>query len=300
MSCRDGGSPGPERRRGRRRHRRDVPGGAQALQPEQYRQLGLLVDDLVRLPGHQAREREAALALGFTGEDVRDDRQCARPRGAVPPARADSQRNRRFARSDCSRFRFSWVAPGRASSRSAPGTPVSMRAASAGPFLLRLALVAPLTDDAGEHVVAQLDALRSVPSSIRTRREWMSRSSSSSVTLGRHGVVAGVAVAETLLGDELVLDELGDPDGQVVDARRVVVGEDVALRALDQLLVEPLLRRGVFAPRSAHGRTGSAARAPRQERRMRPTAPSPSASASPTRARSSPAMNRTTCCACWR
>ena len=54
----------------------------------------------------------------------------------------------------------------------------------------------------------------------------------------RHRVLAGVAVAKPLLGDQLGLDEVRDARRQVTHTRRVVVRQDVALGVLDQLLVE--------------------------------------------------------------
>ena len=98
------------------------------------------------------------------------------------------------------------------------------------PLLLRqLPPVAPLPDDAGEHVVSQLDARGPVPF---LQPDQAGSDEPGELVLGQavgHGVVPGDDVPEALLGDQLVLDEAGDAVGQAADARRVVVVEHVAL-----------------------------------------------------------------------
>src|SRR6185312_11348827 len=56
--------------------------------------------------------------------------------------------------------------------------------------------------------------------------------------MGRHCVLANVAVAEPLLSDQFGLDEPRDAWVQIAHARRVVVGERVTFGVLDESLIE--------------------------------------------------------------
>ena len=209
---------------------------AQALQPEQHGQLWLLIDELCRLPGHRARECQRTLALSVTEEHVRRHRQRTR---------CDEQHRERYGEPTESTLLalrlqspLSLVDPLFVQFLLALGRGLQL-CCQRGAFLLRLTLVAPLPDHVSEDVVAQLDALSAIPvldadqSGADQLVEFRLRE------MRRHRVFTGIAVAEAVPRDELILDELCDALRKAIDTCRVVFPQYVPLRTVDQLLVEP-------------------------------------------------------------